>query len=182
MNGKVLEELHNVIVDSFAEDEFKRLLAYKLNQETKRWVGDAAGLDRLVEVTLDKAKREGWLRRLVEVVSEARSDRPDVQKACNDVAAVLQPKSSSWPASRPADSLTPSPQRTPAMDRPTLVRTLNDLTPADFATLIVMIPGAARQVSRQGTVPEQASELIRWAESSKGPGLGAVEEALGNFR
>ena len=96
--------------------------------------------------------------------------------------AVLQPKSSSSLASRPADSLTPSPQRTPAMDRATLVRTLTDLTPADFATLIVMIPGAARQVSRQGTVPEQAAELIRWAESSTGPRLAAIEEALATFR
>lgn len=68
------------------------------------------------------------------------------------------------------------------MDRPTLVQTLNDLTPADFATLIVMIPGAARQVSRQGTVPEQAAELIRWAESSTGPGLAAIEEALRALR
>ena len=73
------------------------------------------------------------------------------------------------------------PKRTPAMDRLTLVRTLTDLTPADFARLIAMIPGAARQLSRV-SVPEQAGELIRWAESSKGPGLGAVEEALGNFR
>ena len=58
---------------------------------------------------------------------------------------VLQPKSSSWPASQPAVLPAPSPQRTPAMDRTTLVRTLADLTPADFATLIAMIPGAARQ-------------------------------------
>ena len=68
------------------------------------------------------------------------------------------------------------------MDRLTLVRTLTDLTPADFATLIAMIPGAARQVSRQGTVPEQAAELIRWAESSTGPRLAAIEEALATFR
>ena len=69
------------------------------------------------------------------------------------------------------------PKRTPAMDRLTLVRTLTDLTPADFATLIAMIPGAARQLSRV-SVPEQAGELIRWAESSTGPGLAAIEEAL----
>src|SRR5271157_4568874 len=96
--------------------------------------------------------------------------------------AVLQPKSSSWPASQPAVLPAPSPQKTPAMDRPTLVRTLTDLTPADFAILIAMIPGAARQVSRQGTVPEQAAELIRWAESSTGPRLAAIEEALATFR
>jgi hypothetical protein len=57
------------------------------------------------------------------------------------------------------------------------VRTLTDLTPADFATLIAMIPGAARQLSRV-SVPEQGGELIRWAESSRGPGLAAVEEAF----
>jgi len=91
--------------------------------------------------------------------------------------AVLQPKSSSWPASQPTVLPGRSPQRTPAMDRLTLVRTLADLTPADFATLIAMIPGAARQLSR-GSVPEQGGELIRWAESSTGPGLAAVEEAF----
>ena len=63
------------------------------------------------------------------------------------------------------------------MDRKTLVRTLADLTPADFATLIAMIPGAARQLSRV-SVPEQAAELIRWAESTTGPGLAAIEEAF----
>ncbi len=40
------------------------------------------------------------------------------------------------------------------------------------------IEGAAARVSRHGTVPEQAAELIRWAESSKGPGLAAIEEAF----
>jgi len=66
------------------------------------------------------------------------------------------------------------------MDRATLVRTLTDLTPADFATLIAMIPGAARQLSRV-SVPEQGGELIRWAESSKGPGLEAIQRALGQL-
>jgi hypothetical protein len=96
--------------------------------------------------------------------------------------AVLQPKSSSWPASQPADFLTPSPQRTAAMDRLTLVRTLTAFNPTDFAKLIAMIPGAAEHVSRQGTVAEQAGELIRWAESPTGPGLAAVQEALATFR
>ena len=67
------------------------------------------------------------------------------------------------------------------MDRATLVRTLTDLTPADFAILIAMIPGAARRLSRV-SVPEQGGELIRWAESSNGPGLVAIEEALRALR
>ena len=94
-----------------------------------------------------------------------------IRRAVSELA-VFQPKSSSWPASQPTVLPAPSPQRTPAMDRLTLVRTLTDLTPADFATLIAMIPGAARQLSRV-SVPEQAGELIRWAESSTGPGLAA---------
>jgi hypothetical protein len=164
VNGKVLEELHNVVVDSFAEDEFKRLLAFKLGQEPKRWVGDAAGLDRLVEVTLDKARREGWLRRLVEVVSEARSDRPDVQKACDDVAVAFTRAGVDASASMPK--------------RHALVRDLSRLAPPDWEFLVTVLEGAAARVSRHGTVPEQAAELIRWAESPTGPGLAAVEEAF----
>ena len=65
-----------------------------------------------------------------------------------------------------------------AMDRTTLVRTLAAFDPADFATLIATIPRAAMHVSRHMTVPEQAAELIRWAESPTGPGLAAIEAAL----
>ena len=64
------------------------------------------------------------------------------------------------------------------MDRTTLVRTLAAFDPADFATLIATIPRAAMHVSRHVTVPEQAAELIRWAESPTGPGLAAIEAAL----
>jgi hypothetical protein len=74
------------------------------------------------------------------------------------------------------------PKRTPAMDRLTLVRTLAGFNPADFAVLITAIPGAAAHVGRYGTVPEQAADLIRWAESPTGPGLAAIEEALATFR
>jgi len=96
--------------------------------------------------------------------------------------AVLQPKSSSLPASQPAVLLTPSPQRKPAMDRLTLVKTLTGLDPSDLTTVIALISGAAAHISRQGTVREQAGELIRWAESSTGPGLAAIEKALATFR
>ena len=68
------------------------------------------------------------------------------------------------------------------MDRLTLVKTLTGLDPSDLTTLIALIPGAADHVSRQVTVREQASELIRWAESSTGPRLAAIEEALATFR
>ena len=63
-----------------------------------------------------------------------------------------------------------------------LVRELSGLAPADWATLVAAIPGAASQVSRHGTVPEQVAELVRWAESPTGPGLAAIEEAAEELR
>ena len=40
-----------------------------------------------------------------------------------------------------------------------------------MANVVTFIEGAAADVGRHGTVSEQAADLIRWAESSKGPGL-----------
>jgi hypothetical protein len=70
----------------------------------------------------------------------------------------------------------------PALDREALVKTLEGLAPSDFASVVTRIPGAASHVSRQGTVPEHAAELVRWAESSKGCGLPAIQAALESFR
>ena len=136
----------------------------------------SAPFARLQALPIDLRPVTTWPNRDEAFADVARGIRQAVSQL-----AVSQPKSSSLPASQPAVLPAPSPQRTPAMDRPTLVRTLTDLTPADFATLITMIPGAARQLSRV-SVPEQAGELIRWAESSTGPGLAAVEEALRALR
>jgi len=103
-----------------------------------------------------------------------------IRRAVSELA-VLQPKSSSWPASQPTVLPAPSLQRIPAVDRSKLVRTLASFNPADFALLITAIPGAAAHVGRYGTVPEQAADLIRWAESPTGPGLAAIETALATF-
>jgi len=82
----------------------------------------------------------------------------------------------------PAEVVTPPPTARPrAVDRAALVRTVSGLSPGDMALLVTLVDGAASHVSRHGTVREQASELIGWAESSTGPGLVAVQEALGEF-
>jgi hypothetical protein len=138
------------------------------------WKGAPFG--KLQALPTDAKPVNSWNNRDEAFTDVARGIRQAVGQL-----AVLQPKTSSSPASRPADSLTPGPQRTPAMDRLTLVRTLTDLPPADFATLIAMIPGAARQLSRV-SVPEQGGELIRWAESSTGPGLAVIEGVLRTLR
>jgi hypothetical protein len=57
------------------------------------------------------------------------------------------------------------------------------LSPADLTKVLSLIPGAEMQVSRHGTVPEQAGELIRWVESSTGPKLPALQKVIAeNFR
>jgi hypothetical protein len=69
----------------------------------------------------------------------------------------------------------------PPMERLTLVKTLAALSPTTFDTLIAAIPKAAQHISRQGTIPEKAAELIRWAESPPGCGLPVIEKTLRVF-
>jgi class 3 adenylate cyclase len=88
-------------------------------------------------------------------------------------------------ASSPAANPTKPPPAAPqATDRLALLKALNGLSPTDLATLVIALPGA--HVSRNATVPEQVAELVRWVESSTGPGLAelqrVVREVLPNFR
>jgi hypothetical protein len=84
---------------------------------------------------------------------------------------------------RPSPSVAaPAPRTAGPIDRATLVRTVIGFAPGDMATFVTLIEGAARHVSRHGTVPEQAAELFGWAESSTGPGLEAIRRALEDFR
>ena len=82
------------------------------------------------------------------------------------------------PSRPPKDVVHPRP-----MNRLSIVMTLGALDSADFELIVVSISSdASRHVSRQGTVPEKAAELVRWAESPTGPGLDALQEALEHFR
>ena len=69
-----------------------------------------------------------------------------------------------------------------SMDRPTFVKTLGALSPSTFDLFVSSLENAAVHVGRRGSVPEQAAELIRWAESPTGPGLATIQEALESFR
>jgi len=103
-----------------------------------------------------------------------------IREAAQSLAAGAPNHSAPAP---PAEVLTPPPTARPrAVDRAALVRTVSGLSPGDMALLVTLVDGAASHVSRHGTVREQASELIGWAESSTGPGLVAVQEALDSFR
>src|SRR5262249_49245879 len=68
------------------------------------------------------------------------------------------------------------------LKRLTLVKDMSGLDPADWATFVTVIPGATSHISRQGTVAEQVADLVRWAESTTGPGLAAIEDVFRNFR
>jgi hypothetical protein len=68
------------------------------------------------------------------------------------------------------------------IDRATLVKTVTGLSASDLARVVTSVEGAAAHIGRHGTVSEQAADLIRWAESSTGPGLEAIQGALANFR
>jgi hypothetical protein len=69
----------------------------------------------------------------------------------------------------------------PATDRLSFLRTLGGLGPPDFELFVAAIPDASRHVSRQGTIPEKAAELVRFAEGPTGPGFDALLESLASF-
>jgi hypothetical protein len=92
-----------------------------------------------------------------------------------------RPEEGKTGSTAPTRPITPTPNPTAPIDRKALVRTISGFAPSDMATFVALIEGAARHISRHGTVPEQAAELIRWAESSTGPGLAAIQKALDDF-
>jgi hypothetical protein len=108
----------------------------------------------------------------------------DVARGLREAVRGLTSGAPNVPTSAPPVSVGTPPPVAPgrAVDRPTLVRTVSGLGPSDMARLVMLVEGAASHVSRHGTVPEQAAELVRWAESSTGPGLAAIQEALETFR
>ena len=92
-----------------------------------------------------------------------------------DASAIIFVQPPAAAAGKPAASKPGDPVSMPK--RLALVRDLSRWPP-DLEILVTAIEGAATRVSRHGTVPEQAAELIRWAEGPTGPGLAAIEEAF----
>jgi len=97
-------------------------------------------------------------------------------RAGADASAMIFVQPPAAAAGKPAPSKPGDPVSMP--ERLALVRDLSRLAPPDWEFLVTVLEGAAARVSRHGTVPEQAAELIRWAESPTGPGLAAIEEAF----
>jgi hypothetical protein len=107
----------------------------------------------------------------------------DVARGIRETVKSLTSGSQNAPGPSPAVPVaTTSAAPAQPVNRAALVRTVSGLSPSDLAQLVTLIEGAATHIGRHGTVPEQAADLIRWAESSTGPGLAAIQEALANFR
>jgi hypothetical protein len=99
-------------------------------------------------------------------IREAASSLADEQSGGSASAGLLASEPA-LPAERPG-----------AADRATLVQELNRLSPTDLAALVTLIDESAPHVNRHTVVPTQAAELVRWANSSAGPGLAALHSAL----
>jgi hypothetical protein len=108
----------------------------------------------------------------------------DIARGIREAATSLGAGPQNPPIPAPPAPVVTSPPtaQAPAVDRAALVRTISGLSDSDMALLVSLIEGAGSRVSRRGTVPEQAAELIRWVESSTGRGLAVIQEALANFR
>ncbi len=140
----------------------------------------AIGFGRSVQEAFDLGK----VALLLEGIPEDHTPELFVRKGVDaaTLTLVVPPSSKSAedvvPRQRGGESAT---KPLPTMDRLTFVRALAGLTPADFELFVATIPNAAPHISRQGTVSEKVAELIRWAESSTGPGIDAVQDAYRNF-
>jgi hypothetical protein len=97
-----------------------------------------------------------------------------------DAAAMVFVQPPAAAAGKPAPSQPGDPVSMPK--RRALMRDLSRLAPPDWEVFVATIEGAATNISRQGTIPEKVAELVRWAESTTGPGLAAVEEAFNAFQ
>ncbi len=150
--------------------------------------GDIAASDRFWNETLEASERQGWDSQVIESYPSALLLTPTTRSARTKRNGGTEPKGKSERGRKVKnghDPLVPEPvvtsKPTGPIDRTTVVRTISGFAPSDMAEVVNSIEGAARHISRQGTVPEQAAELIRWAESSTGPGLEAVQKWLVEF-
>jgi len=139
----------------------------------------AIGFGRSVQEAFDLGKVALLLEGIPENKTPELFVRKDVDASTLSlVGPSSKPAAADMPNRRGGETST-SPLST--MDRLTFVKTLTALSPSVFEPLVASIPDADRHVSRQGTIPEKVAELIRWAESSTGPGIDAVKEAYRNF-
>jgi hypothetical protein len=131
----------------------------------------AVGFGRSVKEAFELGKAALLLEGIPEDQTPELLTRPGVEAA--ELRLIAPPAAAGPDAGAPAAKAAVG-----VPGRLALVRELSGLDPADFATLVAAMEGAGSHISRVGTVAEHVAELVRWAESSTGPGLGAIQEAF----
>jgi hypothetical protein len=172
-SGQPIEQLCEFLASAFEKNDLNRFLVFEgyrnVAEGVNRDVSNTEYVFNVVQAMNRQALIDGnFFDRLAE-------ERPAREA---EVRRIQQ----SWQAGNPKDVSISDRHSAPAVDRRTLLRTISGLTPSDFDVLVASIQGAATQISRQGTVPQQAAQLIGWAESSRGPGLAAIQQALEDTR
>jgi pimeloyl-ACP methyl ester carboxylesterase len=109
-------------------------------------------------------------------------ESPEVLLAVKPLASLEAEETNPPPLVPSAKVATPRAAQPRAVDRVTLLRLVSRLSDSDMALLVSLVEGAGSRVSRHATVPEQAAELIRWAESPTGRGLAVIQEAFEDLR
>ena len=165
--GEQIRGLRDFFVYAFTASEFEMFLTVNGYREVALAVNQNAGSIAYFYNVAQEFDRRGLIDDAF--FDQLRQERP---RKGPQISALQQLWRGEDPAGpKPSGSATSAdpPQPARAIDRAAPVRKLAGFDPSDMATFVTSIEGAARRVSRHGTVSEQAAELIRWAESSTGP-------------
>jgi hypothetical protein len=178
--GEQIRGLRDFFTDSFRASELEMFLIENGYGEVTAAVNPNAGGAAYGFNVVQELDRRGLID--AEFFERLRQERPRKQAEIDAVRALWLGASQAAATASGGPPAKRAGMPSSPIDRAALVRTLSRLDPVDMATLITMIAGAAAHISRHGAVPEQAAELIRWAESPTGPGLEAIRTALENIR
>ena len=189
MTAEQMKQLQQAILAAFSEEDLRQLVYFDLGQDLATIVGKGLPLKDVVFNLLKWAQGDSdeTLAKLVEAIQKARPKHAKVQAITQELlAAPAGGGGGAGNAGGAAVGAGAAPVIGKPVDRMALVRFVSGLEPGDFARLVIAIPDAAAHISRAGTVPEQAAELLRWVESSTGPKLpalaDAVQQTFPNFR
>ena len=195
--GERYRNLREFLKGSFHPDEFEIFLSDNDLADVAKSVNATVAGDTYFFTVIQALDHRGLIN--VEFFDLLAKERPKKAAQIKGLANlwVREEESSAEPpgrtrSNRPVESVPSEPaaprdrmpatpttgERAGVADRLAFVRDLCGLAPADWAMLVAVLPGAATHIGRHGTVPEQAADLIRWAESSTGPGLEAIGKAF----
>jgi hypothetical protein len=177
-DAETIRQLRDFFADSFQATELEMFLTLNGYAEVASAVNPNVGNNQYFFNVAQALERRGLIddafyQRLIR-------ERPAKESRIRALQESRPEEGQPGPTA-PARLITPAPKLTTPIDRTALVRTISGFAPSDMATFVTLIEGASRHISRHGTVPEQAAELIRWAESPTGPGLAAIQQALADF-